>query len=63
MPKIRDYFQSFGKGCQITRRDEFLKEVGDTQPGPTPGYTVYYFRILTHAHNAQTKGTKMGHYS
>ena len=22
---IRDYFQSFGKGCQIIRRDEFLE--------------------------------------
>ena len=29
---IRDYFQSLGKGCQIIRRAEFLKEVWYTEP-------------------------------
>ena len=26
LPKIRDYFQSFGKGCRIIRRAGFLEE-------------------------------------
>ncbi|MCG8626094.1 MAG: hypothetical protein MJE68_29365, partial [Proteobacteria bacterium] len=25
--KIRDYIQSFGKGCRIIRRAEFLEEI------------------------------------
>ena len=27
LPKIRDYFRAFGKGCRIIRRAEFLEEV------------------------------------
>ena len=45
---IRDYFPSFGKGCRIIRRDEFLEEVW-YEPSKSPVMNII---ILTFWHRS-----------